>query len=225
MIDHKNKAIMIHIDKCAGTSICNYFKAYKGGHSNWSKYKEVFPDAWDTYFKFTFVRNPWDRVVSSLYWHLYHTEVEFYNSRRKRRIGARDIKRQELYREWIQNFNHFLRDDDCLPRIIRSKHNKKFNPCYKYIYDKDMNLMVDFIGKYETINEDMMRIQSILGLPIETIPHNNSLKEKRPHYSAFYNEENIEIIRDLYSTDIEMFGYEFERVLPYDESLATNSDW
>ena len=71
----------------------------------------------------------------------------------------------------------------------------------------------------------MTYIQEKLGMSIEPIPHNNSLKSKRPHYSAFYNEENIEIIRELYKVDIELFDYEFERVVPYDHNLANTLDW
>lgn len=227
MIDHNRKAIMVHIDKCAGTSICNMFDSYEGGHSTWKMYAEHFPEEWDTYFKFAFVRNPWDRVVSSFFWHVFFCEMETYKARRRvnRTTQKKALDKQQMYRDWLQNFNHFLRDPDGLPRIIRSTNNKKWYPCHKFIYDDDMNCMVDYVGRYENLNLEMAYIQGRIGMENNPMPHNNTMRHKRPHYTALYNDESVEIVRELYATDIELFGYEFERKMSYDDYYASCLNW
>ena len=233
MISHDYKTFMVHIDKCAGTSICNHFKALQRnpksqlGHEKWNIYQENWPWGWENYFKFAFVRNPWDRVVSAYLCHIFMYEVQYNKYYDKSTMTEKWIKKtfkkQEFYRTEFKDFNHFLRDKKCCKSL--SLVNTKFNPCYTFIYDEDMNCQVDFVGRYENLNEDMAYIQEKLGMSIEPIPHVNSTKSKRPHYSVFYNEENIEIVREIYKVDIELFGYEFERVVPYDHTLANTLDW
>ena len=66
MIVEKRKCIFIHIPKTGGTSIEYFFKK-KGGqrkHALPRKIKKEFPSKWENYYKFAFVRNPWDRFVS-----------------------------------------------------------------------------------------------------------------------------------------------------------------
>lgn len=73
MIIHKYKAIHIHISKCAGQSIERSFGQFVGQHHlKPDIIKKIGKNKWDNYFKFTFVRNPWDRLVS-----LYHYRSKY----------------------------------------------------------------------------------------------------------------------------------------------------
>ena len=71
MINHKHKFIFIHINKCGGTSIDKVFSGKFRGHKKAFDYKKLNPKEFENYFKFTFVRNPWDRVVS-----FYHYQMK-----------------------------------------------------------------------------------------------------------------------------------------------------
>jgi hypothetical protein len=73
MINHKYKFIFLHIPRTGGTSIekALFGQDWWGVHPP-SKHltahmaKQIYAPYWQDYFKFTFVRNPWDRMVSML---------------------------------------------------------------------------------------------------------------------------------------------------------------
>ena len=77
MISHEHKFIFIHIPKCGGTSIERFFKMKlprQGAHLNLKYYKKN-TENYETYFKFTIVRNPWDKMVSEYKWMTEFTPV------------------------------------------------------------------------------------------------------------------------------------------------------
>jgi sulfotransferase famil protein len=72
MISDRHKFIFVHIQKTGGTSIEKVFEPLADlrdvpfKHASAAHYRESFPDQFDSYFKFSFVRNPWDWLVFSL---------------------------------------------------------------------------------------------------------------------------------------------------------------
>ena len=75
MINHEHKCIFIHINKCGGCSVDQFFTGSFQGHLKALEYKKSYPNDFNNYFKFTFVRNPWDRVVSA--YHHFSSETSF----------------------------------------------------------------------------------------------------------------------------------------------------
>lgn len=70
MISHEHKCIFIHIPRTGGTALERSFNFADEPTKHLcakSIYLKVGQKIWDNYFKFTFVRNPWDRVISL--WH------------------------------------------------------------------------------------------------------------------------------------------------------------
>ena len=66
IIETGNRVLLfIHIPKTAGTSICKAFGVFTRGHASIKKFPA---NIRHHYFKFCFVRNPYDRLVSSYFY-------------------------------------------------------------------------------------------------------------------------------------------------------------
>lgn len=190
MINHKHKFIFIHVSKTGGTSIEHALNpnvsldysdnsnttgntAFKDKHWSALKYKRECPKEYESYFKFAFVRNPWDRLVSNYKWLVY--------------IG----KEQLDFKDWIINptwgFNAYLYS--------------------RMLCDNNGNKMVDFIGKFENLQEDFNTVCEKIGIPCQQLPHKNKTDHK--HYTKYYNNETRQIVAERYAKDIKCFGYTF----------------
>ena len=185
MINHKHKFIFIHINKCGGTTIDTLFNGEFAGHKKAFYYKELYPKEFNNYFKFAFVRNPWDRVVS-----FYHYQVkrkwDFYPFNET-------ISFKKFVKEWL--------------RQMRRQTTLSTNSCYDWISDKNDDLLVDFIGRLENFQQDFNTICDKIGIPHQQLPYTNKTNHK--HYTEYYDDETKEIVAKKYAKDIEYFGYEF----------------
>ncbi|MEO1654256.1 MAG: sulfotransferase family 2 domain-containing protein [Bacteroidota bacterium] len=85
---------------------------------------------------------------------------------------------------------------------------------YKFIYNENGDLLVDFVGRFEDFHRE---VESILekinyqthfwGIRYRSIPH--KYKGERRHYSEYYDDESREMLGEIYQEDIKHFGYEF----------------
>lgn len=193
----KAQAIFVHIPKCAGISLNKaLFNSIGGGHTTLDQYINVFPPAvLMSYFKFTFVRNPWDRVVSA------YTFLE------KGGLNKWDKSFYEKELQHYNSFESFVRGWLKTENLMKHHH---FRPQNHYIIDKYNKISVDYIGYFELIEEDYAFIAQKIGI-------NKSLKKQnavnRVDYKEFYNEETRGIVADVYSKDIELLNYNFEGII------------
>ena len=193
MISNKDKFIFIHIPKCGGTSIERFVLSHYGISNDWTRLYplEVLPmkvrsefsigfgrqqhmslsnfslEKQEEYFSFAFVRNPWDRIMSS---YLY-----------SKRLGHKFTFKS--FFDSIEFENH------CKPQ--------------SYFLNKN----IDFIGRFETLQEDFNLVCGKLGLEPKQLPHENKTVHK--HYTEWYTDENKMLVQDKYSEDIETFNYKF----------------
>lgn len=199
-----NKLVFVHIQKTGGSSVrkilvprlLDYEElGFKHDLSKWH-YQEL-PE-WNDCYKFCFVRNPWDRLVS------WYSMI----------IQNRELLKQSRNKLWeyviaeSTNFEEFVRK--CTGEIHDFDGTKSF--AYNqidYITDENGKILVDFVGRYENFNGDMRHIACALGIEDAVVPaHEN--RSKHNHYSSYYSEELKAIVADRYARDIEFFGYEFE---------------
>tara|TARA_B100001093_G_C26853639_1_gene1026296 strand:+ start:1592 stop:2152 length:561 start_codon:yes stop_codon:yes gene_type:complete len=184
MINHKNKFIFIHIPKCGGNSI----KSPLGikGHHHSAISEKKYSNHMD-YFKFTFVRNPWDRFLSA---YSYLKAGGFGN-----KLDLNLKQKIESY----DSFEEFILKAPFLTYL-------HFEPMFKLIQIDGEDRM-DFIGRVENYQEDFDIICDKIGVPRKELPHTN--KSKHKHYTEYYNDQTRKLIAQFYSKDVDYFGYKF----------------
>jgi hypothetical protein len=90
-------------------------------------------------------------------------------------------------------------------------------------------ILVDYIGRFETLEKDIAVIQKKLGLEMRrSLKHKNpSSKRKSKAYMEYYDEESKNLVKNYFQPDLDTFGYDFEgfneKYADSTKILATNS--
>ena len=180
--------VFIHINKTAGTSIGNAIGLPVKHHQTAREIiAKIGRDKWNTAYKFTLVRNPWDKVVS---------HYQYRRKRNKTEVATRNVS----FSEWVKKT--YGPDKD--PFFYNNP--KAFQPQVEWLKDDQGRIAIDFIGKFESINDDFDQIKSIIGIEAE-LPHLNA--SKRAGYQSYYDDETRQIVARWFHEDIEAFGYSF----------------
>ena len=214
MISHEHKCIFIHIPKCAGTSVkyflfpnreIHWFDANYEVLHGWCPDRKFFmqhatavqlldtglisDEQWKTYYKFTFVRNPWDRAVSDYFWLM------------------QDRKIRDSFKNYLDKSGKFSAVlNDIEATYYRGDH---LIPQSRFFETKGPNKM-DFVGRFENFESDMQKVAAELGMESHFDLHINKRIKKRPHYSKMYTNALQEKVNNMYSEDIDAFGYTFD---------------
>jgi chondroitin 4-sulfotransferase 11 len=143
---------------------------------------------YDGYFKFAFVRNPWDRLVSC--W-----------SQKAIREGP--IARR-LSRRGTQDFRAFA-------EMVCATPDERANPHFRSqhvgLLSENGERLPDFLGRFETLEEDFALVASKIGVETE-LPHLTPSGQTHP-YRDLYDEELAERVGRRFRRDVELFGYSF----------------
>lgn len=194
-INDKYRTIFIHIPKCAGISIEDALFNKKIGHSYLWHYQVFDKERFNKYFKFTFVRNPWDRLVSAYFF------------MKKGGRNPFDKKWAEQHLSDINSFQEFVEklNNKNFRRVVLAEQH--FRPQYKYVCDYKENILTDFTGRLENIEKDFDYVSKRLGINAK-LPHFN--KSKKGNYKNYYNYRMKQIVANIYKKDIKLFNYKFE---------------
>ncbi len=147
-------------------------------------------ETFESSFKFAFVRNPWDRMVSS-----YHFVAGCATHHRHRRVAQG------------MDFKDYLRYEAARGKMSQSA----------MLTDRSGRLLVDFVGRFERLTEDFHRVCRLLGLPCELGHHNRS---RHRDYREYYDRESIELVRRHFGDEIELFDYDFDAPMAARETEA-----
>jgi len=208
LVSYKHKFIFIHVYKVAGTSVRAALRPYaEEPHflgkvlrklnvqaPSLIKRLRVFPhhakatevrrllgsETYDGFFKFAFVRNPWDWQVS-----LYHFMLKDPKHPQHRLMCS--FKDFDEYLEW---------------RVTEDRQFQK-----DFVIDEKGDVIVDFIGRFETLEEDFGKVCERLNIDAR-LPHLNTSGHR--DYRSYYNPRTIKMIEEHFRGDIEFFGYTFD---------------
>lgn len=233
MISTVHHALFVHIPKCAGQSIEHFF--LRAQNLDWSSRGELclrpnddpergpprlahmtaeeyvrlsYLDAerFSRYFKFSFVRNPWARLVSEYRYRPYYVQVFDFKTFVFKKMPAPG---------WSDQYRHVM-------------------PQIDYLTDREGRMLVNFVGKYENLQSDFSKVCQSLGFDDCTLPRVNTTRIEKaapwswatryriqgilhgrwkisdsPDYKSYYDDETREYVAELYSRDIKAFDYEF----------------
>ena len=137
------------------------------------------PEDFDAFFKFAFVRNPFDRFVS-------------YCAFMTRTKGQFEKDPQAVMRRFVESppNQHIL-----------------FQPQHSFISGADGKLLADSFGRVEQMQESYDSICERIGIPTTALEKVNS--SKRSDYRQYYDQPLIDAVAKLYARDVELFGYDF----------------
>jgi len=204
LISSQKKFIFIHIYKTGGTSVRRVLEQYDDRFNLFHRIKSYFTpnpvlssktinkhirteqivaklgqENFRQYYSFAFVRNPWDWQLS-LYFQILN------DANNQHHEWVKKLKTYENYIDWRVHEACRLQSD------------------FVYINNE---LMVNFVGKYESLHTDFQQIANTINIKKITLPHLN--KRKKGNYRSYYNETTRQMIAEAYQKDIERFGYEF----------------
>ena len=160
------------------------------------------------YYVFSFVRNPYDRLVSAWKWGQLKFEKEgdlpFYNKERAVSFEEYVLLTTDLdYRKDHQGLWSEYDEYHTLPQF-------EFFPQLNgghYFTDKiNANFTCDFIGRFENLNQDFNKVCSNIGIKELELPHAYNSKTFKQAFD--WNNQLKDRVYNYYKKDFELFGYE-----------------
>lgn len=200
MIIHARRLIFIHIQKTGGNAVSAAFGRNPNcpeKHFLARELRELYgADSWNAYFKFAFVRNPWDRLVS--WWSMIDAD----------RAGTHLNRFQRFILEKAATFEEFL--EKCDEEIVDTDGPKWiYRNQLDYLTDSSGRQIVDFIGRFETLQQDFDVIsRRVLG---ESAPLPHANRSQHSHYCDYFTPALAEKVERRFERDIKTFGYVFGR--------------
>lgn len=220
LISHKDKFVFIHIQKTAGMSVMDALLprarmldrlVYEFGASRrvvgainarlgWSdegnrrftgyhkhatalEVRTGFGERrFDSYYTFAFVRNPFDWLVSL-----------FYYIRQSKAHRMHDLAANVPFAEFLDL--HVARRPATL---------------LDFVTDDAGQIIVDFVGRFERLPENLATICKVLGLAETRLPHKNpSVQRRDPDYRSYYDDASRSLVESYFADDLSTFGYSF----------------
>jgi len=217
MISYDKKFIFIHTPRTGGTSLEIFFEEtvsdckVDNDTRHWPLWfyydkKEIRPFV-DDFFKFSIVRNPWDRFLS-YFFHLY--QGEFHAPTFKKMVKLAGTSGMGVYpfvKPTRKEYINFWSCTRMTTKMIRTESLEED-------YHTDMQYLnfgggTDLLLRFENLQEDFDELCEKIGVSPKKLPHANKTQYRHKHYREYYTRETRNIIRDRYKEDIKNFGYTF----------------
>ena len=217
LISHSHRFIFIHVGKSAGMSIRNALLPFcaepekfkmrrppkmKGDQPNpmytiWETLllhpkaldvqRELPPEVFEGSYKFAFVRNPWDHLVSVYHFMLSDPEIP-------RHAEVKALPDFDAFVQWA------IDEPAPFPKGITKLQSQMLT-------DHDGKLLIDFVGYYENLRQDFEHICRHVGIEAP-LPHLN--RSQHRDYRTCYSDRTRALVEDHFRRDIDLFGYTFD---------------
>ena len=202
MISHEHRCIFVHQRRCAGTSICCAMGVdWSYDNADWhfmdsgpcSYDGEVADQEYPLYFRFSIVRNPYDRFISG--W----TFCESHGTPHRSILEVlRDLPRPPTD------------DDDPRGQVVRDwVHITR--PQHEILLLPDGRLGVDYVMRYENLVADFAKVCNLMEIPQIPLPETHVNKESRDHYRTYFDTEPEakKLLEDHFRRDLELWNYTY----------------
>lgn len=208
LISDAHRILFVHIPKTGGASIeqllrdsCPDARAVgRQRHARLQRILRQHPEL-EGYWSFGFVRNPWARMVS------WYSMIDTWNHR----FGPASGRPQEG--QWGST-----RDGNTLWRAVSTyadfeefvlrgtaEQERLAMPQLDYLVAGERR--ADFVGRTESLAQDMVAVQRRLGIDVADVPHRNA--RTTGSYRDYYTDASRRRVAQVYAADVEEFGYEF----------------
>lgn len=192
--------IFVHVQKTGGNAVrmalgADIFDPRK--HFVARELRAVYGQAtWDACFKFSFVRNPWDRLVS---WWSMIDNGRTATTRPPNPFFGYVLERARSFDEFLACCTDEVIDPDGRKHIFRNQID--------YLVDESGRIIVDYVGRYERLQEGFDEVCRRLGRASVELPRTNA--SRHAHYTEYYSPATAELVARRYAGDIAHFGYQF----------------
>jgi len=192
VISESKRFIFLAVPKTGTSSIEHALRAYRSPvtaefnkHATCSRLRRELPvGVWDAYYKFAFVRNPYDRMQS---WYYY---------RQRKELAAANHPRHHLYTGNL-SFDEFILSFAKKELMLRQAD---------FIAPRGGGVQVDFVGKYECLEQDFQRICAHLQLPALTLPRVRASMNMDADVNLWSSATRA-VINEYFAEDFTLFGY------------------
>lgn len=205
IVSHKNKYVYFPIPKVACSTIRALLAPLEGleWHHPWERktpfvrVQKALAQKLPGYFKFAFVRNPWDRLVSC-----YEDKVVSVRTCENNKAVHNGVFRE--FEKYKQDFLHmdFPEFVEFVCSVPDEETDWHFRPQYMFVDPRQL----DLLGRFESLNRDLNTLRKRVRIS-RKIPH-KMVTERKP-YPQYYTPDLIFKVRERYRRDIELFSYEF----------------
>jgi len=208
LLSESRRFLFVHVQKTAGTSLTdllaphalappssrwNKLASDSGLRRDWRRFyfrrhaplaraeRVLPPELFRSLFKFAFVRNPWDRLVS---WYSFILEDQEHH--RHRRV-------------------HRLPD---FAAYLRGEAGKRRRSQWWMLQNSAGHLGVDFVGRFENLERDIAEVCSRLGIEQRPLPRAKS--SRHAPYQTFYTPVLADFVAKHWAAEIDAFGYRYD---------------
>jgi hypothetical protein len=205
LVSESHRFLFVHVQKTAGTSLTtslaphalspsgsrlnkllsdlglrrDWRRVFLRKHASLRKAQEVLPaEVYGSVCKFAFVRNPWDRLLS---WYHYVQATP----------SHADCQPGEPFADFARRF------------IAKDRRSQ-----WWMIVDRSGALGLDFVGRFEALEDDVARLGEKLGIAGLALPRAPGGKPR--DYRPAFDDKLAEEVQQAWRTEIEAFGYRFE---------------